>query len=74
MNTRLHTTNNSKLDLRIETGQFDVSKLDINLKGSDNLHQRKSSMVSNEMAKDMLKGDFEDSLQLLDRAYSSKLH
>lgn len=52
-------------DLKIQTGQVDVSKLDTTINLSKGL-QRRSSMASNEIAKDMMKGEFEDSFNLLD--------
>jgi hypothetical protein len=52
---------------------MDVSKLDTSIiqemAGTNLL--RRSSMTSNEMAKDMLKGKFESSLCLLDKNYNS---
>ena len=65
----------SKVDLRIETGQVDVSKIDSSLSYAVRFNkQRRSSLAANEMAKDMLKGEFEDSLHLLDTGLCSKLN
>jgi hypothetical protein len=60
------------VELKIQTGSVDVSKLDTIIK-EDKAIQRRSSMTSNEMAKDMHKGEFISSMNLLDQKFVTQM-